>query len=415
MHHPNERAGLGVPLRRSALVGLVSGILFSSPLFAKNNEPPVPVLLESVVPADSQPHSSSPAVIFYDSFDGPDASQAVYLEPSIDSPHADRSSEHALGGRGMSMECFYPQGEKGIGNRKLVFGDGPFGKPVRDGESFEEIYWRIYVKHQRGWIGEGPAKMSRAAGFVSPQWNQAFILHVWGSGECLTLDPVSGVEDGKVITTCYNDFDRFDWLGNRPHGKFPIHSTENSGRWICVEAHLKLNTPGEKDGYAALWIDGRLDTERRDMDFRGNYTDHLINAVFLEAYWNAGSPVDQYRWYDDFVVSTEPIGPVTAGRPVEIQVDCRPEVASWQLQIAENADSKQLVWQSDSLSGDLRNVRLDDHHGQWLPPVNRKTDVMYFCRSRFTDRSGKVSSWSRWQQPFFLDENHRSISPSIKE
>ena len=163
-----------------------------------------------------------------------------------------------------------------------------------------------------GW--ESPAKMSRATGFVSARWNQAFISHVWSSGLPLTLDPATGVQSNRVVTTKYNDFDHLKWLGNQPVGRFPIHATEESGRWICVESRIQLNQPGQKDGYAALWVDGRLDTERRGLDFRGNYTGRgaSVNAVFLEAYWNSGSPANQYRWYDDFVVSTAPIGPLTA-------------------------------------------------------------------------------------------------------
>jgi hypothetical protein len=220
----------------------------------------------------------------------------------------------------------------------------------------------------------------------------------------LTLDPVSGVEDGKVITTQYNDFDRFDWLGNRPVGNYPIHATVNSGRWVCVEARLKLNTPGKKDGYAALWIDGRLDTERKNMDFRGDYTDHQINAVFLEAYWNAGSPVDQHRWYDDFVISTEPIGPVTADWPCELTVDCRKDLARWELQVSEGPSGNHIVWKSHPLTNEPTTIRLDREHGDWSPGVRLKTNTMYYCRTRFTDRSGNTSRWSDWRQPFYWSQ-----------
>ena len=33
-----------------------------------------------------------------------------------------------------------------------------------------------------------------------------------------------------------------------------------------------------------------------------------INTLFLENYWNDGSPQDQYRYFDNLVVSTQPIG-----------------------------------------------------------------------------------------------------------
>ena len=52
---------------------------------------------------------------------------------------------------------------------------------------------------------------------------------------------------------------------------------------MCVEARAKLNTPGQKDGLNQLWIDGKLETERRNLDWRGTFTERGINAVFLEA------------------------------------------------------------------------------------------------------------------------------------
>ena len=80
---------------------------------------------------------------------------------------------------------------------------------------------------------------------------------------------------------------------------------------------MKLNTPGQRDGLMQLWLDGQLASERTGLDWRGTYTGHALNAVFLEAYWNEGSPVTQTRWLDNFVISTNPIGPVPppADRP----------------------------------------------------------------------------------------------------
>ena len=40
---------------------------------------------------------------------------------------------------------------------------------------------------------------------------------------------------------------------------------------------------------------------------RGN-TQDKINEVMLDTYWNGGSPKEQSRYYDDFVVATERIG-----------------------------------------------------------------------------------------------------------
>lgn len=339
--------------------------------------------VESVVPAAKQPHEGDPAVLWYDSFDGPESLQEQYLEYQAGAPGSKRSEKEALGGAGKSLELVYAKGSQGVGGRKIVFGDCPFGRPLRKGEKFTDIYWRIYVKHQKGWTG-APAKMSRATGFVSGQWNQAFILHVWsGKGATLTLDPARGTRDGQVVTTKYNDFPNLKWLGNSPSGNFPIHATEESGRWVCVEARLKLNTPGKKDGVASLWVDGVLDAERTGMDFRETYDAHTINAVMLEAYWNDGSPVEQRRWYDDFVVSTKPIGPVTAAAAPQLLLT---STAACDVEVASDPKGEKVVWRSKP--GEAKEGRITAS-GRFEPGTT------YFCRVR---RSG--GAWSCWHQPF---------------
>jgi len=66
------------------------------------------------------------------------------------------------------MKAGFKKGEiNGEGNRKIAFGDFPNRSPViKKGRKFEEIYWRIYVKHEYGWEG-APAKMSRATSIVN--------------------------------------------------------------------------------------------------------------------------------------------------------------------------------------------------------------------------------------------------------
>ncbi len=377
--------------------------------------PPGAPRIESVVLSAQQPHGSNPSVIWYDNFDVDRL--ATYLEPSAGSPDARRSLAEGLGGAGASMECHYPKGGRGVGNRKLVFGDCPFGKPLRKSEKFSDIYWRFYVKHQRGWTGT-PAKLTRATGFVSSAWNQAFISHVWSSGLPLTLDPASGVVGGAVVTTVYNDFDHLHWLGNKPVGRFPIHATQESGRWVCVESRVKLNTPGQKDGTAELWVDGVLDSARSNLDFVGTYTGRgsSVNAIFLEAYWNEGSPVDQYRWYDDFVVSTHPIGPLTAdANPTLIRLP-DPGVETWEIQVAAESDGSGRVWESRGISAAGTRVRVDSENGTFVGVLANASALpagpMYFCRARQRTAAGEWSEWSRWHQPFLV--SGQSVQPRLQ-
>jgi len=374
-------------------------VLASAALAAEAPEVP---RIESVVMSPRQPQESDPATIWYDDFNGP---PKAYTESQ-----GDLDGQTAFGGEGKSMRCLYEQGAKGKGNRKVFFGDSPIGKVVRKGEKFDEVYWRIYVKHPYGWTGGGPAKMSRAISFTGPRWTEAMIAHVWSSGEALTLDPASGVRGSQVLTTQYNDFPNLHWLGNKPASEFLIHSAAEAGWWVPVEARARLNTPGAKDGENQLWIDGRLEAERRNLDWRGSYAGHGLNAVFLEAYWNQGSPVPQSRWYDNFIISTKPIGPVTCPRnPILIKTPYHGpgQPAAWEVQLAADPDGREVVWQSKP-QGKAERLKADATTGAFCGPLARQAALAagatYFCRVRQQGPGGAWSDWSRWHQPFVTEK-----------
>ncbi len=352
--------------------------------------------IDWVVMTATQPHADLASTIWYDDFDGAEKPYTEAQGPVV--------SSEAYGGSGRSMLSQYDQGSRGVGNRKVLFGDSPSGKVVRRGESFDDVYWRIYVKHQVGWQGGGPDKLSRATSMTSPNWTQAMISHVWSSGEALTLDPATGVKQGEIVTSRYNDFDHLRWLGNRPASRFLIHSTDEAGRWVCVEARAKLNSPGKKDGINQLWIDGRLEAERVNLDWRGDYDRHGINAVFLESYWNDGSPVTQSRWMDNLVVATEPIGPVVCPKNPTVMrtpYQAAGQLASWQLQAGTLADQPTVVWSSKPVTGSV-SVRVDAEQGDFSSDLKSQgsltPDHTYQFRVRQTNDLGNTSDWSPWHQ-----------------
>jgi hypothetical protein len=75
-----------------------------------------------------------------------------------------------------------------------------------------------------------------------------------------------------------------------------------------IEAHARLNDPGRANGVFELWISGGLQARLEGLNWQGAYGEYGINTVFLENYWNDGSPQPQERYFDNFVVSTERIG-----------------------------------------------------------------------------------------------------------
>jgi hypothetical protein len=383
-------------MTRLALICILAVCLIPGRLTRGADGPEVP-RIDSVVMSAPQPQASDEAVIWYDDFDG---QEKAYTEAQ-----GQLDDAQAFGGQGRSMLAWYEQGSRGEGNRKVFFGDSPTGKVVRKGQVFDDIYWRVYVKHQHGWTGGGPAKLSRATSIVSPNWSQAMIAHVWSSGEALTLDPATGVRGDRVVTSRYNDFANLRWLGNKPASQFRLHSTQESGRWVCVEARAKLNTPGQKDGLNQLWIDGRLEAERKNLDWRGSYTGHGVNAVFLESYWNDGSPVTQSRWIDNFVISTQPIGPIVCPRnPVLFKTPYRGpgKMASWQVEVASADQDDTVVWRSNLLTADER-VQVGAGDGSFVGPLANQSRLdagrVYGFHVRQSSDIGQMSQWSPWHQP----------------
>ncbi len=266
---------------------------------------------------DGDPNECSKAVehpewIFCDDFesDNPLVGKGRYFEAA----GSDIGYTHELGVGWLdsaAMQSQWTMGQVDAGSLKLGFGRNPnayMNRGIRDSEDFRELWYRVMVKHEDGWNGD-PAKLSRATVFSSSDdWSQAMIAHLWGDGsEHILLDPASCVQGSDVQCVGYNDFTKLSWLGNKA-GPTAIFSTNSADHWYCVEAHVRLDDPGQSNGLHEFWIDGQLEAQRDDLAFVHNYSAYAINAVFLENYWNDGSPQEQKRWMDNFIVSTAPIG-----------------------------------------------------------------------------------------------------------
>src|SRR5438034_660625 len=219
------------------------------------------------------------------------------------------------------MKAVYTPGVAQAGDLKVAFGRSPdpaYVTPVDGGTSdYRDIYWRAYLKNQAGWTGGGAGAFTKAMVLASPDWAQAAVGYVVapGFGDALRLDPVSGTDaDGNLLTTGYNDFDHFTWLGNAT-GATPIFGEAAVGQWYCIEAHMRLNDAGQSNGILEYWINGTLDAQRTGLNFLGSYSAFGINAIFFENYWSATAPQPEERYWDNIVVATQRIGCGPSGPP----------------------------------------------------------------------------------------------------
>ena len=82
-------------------------------------------------------------------------------------------------------------------------------------------------------------------------------------------------------------------------------------RWYCYEYMVKANTPGERDGRIAMWVDGKLIADFPNLRFRDVATLE-IDRFGLGVYIANNTKRPNRKWVDDVVAATSYIGPITA-------------------------------------------------------------------------------------------------------
>lgn len=258
------------------------------------------------------PRPLPPEWVFCSDFeDEADPSETFFEYQDADGAFVPVKGDAASGLR--SMEATYHEGVEGAGWLSVAFGRNPivFGAAPQyaDGTDFDSIYWRMRVKMEAGWPDIGPHHLSRVSAFAAEDWLQAMAarLRSDGDGILLVADPASCVNGDQVACSAYEDVDVEKSLGALA-GAFPLFSSAESGQWHCVEAYVKLNTPNLQDGELRFWIDGELQNERMDLDWRGAWEGYGLNLVTIDNRWTGGAPKELRRRVDDLVISTAPIG-----------------------------------------------------------------------------------------------------------
>lgn len=273
--------------------------------------------------------TAHPEWLWCDSFESDAFIDANYFDVNRASGRMALSTEAPFDGVS-SLKSSYVTGQQDAGSIKLSLGATPVSPKRFTDQKFDELYWRFYMKVSSNWTGQG-FKVARGTIFTASDWRQAAIGHLWedsDTGLGMGLDPVSGVVGSTVVTTKYNDFANMSWLGKK-NGAFQMYGTANRNKWTCVEMRMKLNTPGQSNGVLSFSVNGALQAEAANLNFRGSYTTYGINAILLESFIGGnGAPQNQSRWFDNFVVSRQPIGcagatptPVRPNPPTNVQTN----------------------------------------------------------------------------------------------
>lgn len=115
--------------------------------------------------------------------------------------------------------------------------------------------------------------------------------------------------------------------GDGPDGKFGpdfiarAETIPPRGQWICFELMVQLNTVGQRDGRIAVWQDGILIADWQNVRFRDS-TSVKLNEIQLE---NGGQRSTQIndKWYDNVVLATSYIGPISTQQPLSAPKNLR--------------------------------------------------------------------------------------------
>jgi hypothetical protein len=248
-------------------------------------------------------------------------------------PAAERSTsrwDRGWGGTKISDESQHVHS----GRRALeLTTNGPGGGAVIKDLSpgFDRLFLRYYIKyddafpgaqHVGGWISARAPGVPDANPGVVPDGTNQFdvLLDHW------SFDP-QFPPPGQLVAYVYHMDQQHQW-GEQfyPSGKtLPGVNAARGifgpsfvprkdfvpvrGRWYCYELMVQANTPGQRDGRVAFWVDGRLAANFPNLRFRS--VDALkINRAAVTLYESRNNGLHRV-WIDDVVVATAYIGPMT--------------------------------------------------------------------------------------------------------
>ena len=187
----------------------------------------------------------------------------------------------------------------------------------------EELYWRYWIRFpesfhirppMRGKL-PGPAHLNGShclGGQPSTASHPCFsarmlFSRLYGSS---TSDNPDGPDDQTVLGYYVYHLDsppnRGDiWTWDRQV------ATLEHGPWYCVEGHIRLNTPGERDGVLTGWVEEALAFERTDLAFRRSGEGSLdIESFWFDVYYGGKqvTPHSNEIHFDSMALGPERIG-----------------------------------------------------------------------------------------------------------
>jgi len=261
------------------------------------------IALDRAYGASAEPICSTPAVIFCDDFENeilPGVWQDGY-DPALHTITSDLTNVYK---GGKAFQATYLAGSDG-GFLTRWFMPG-----------HDHAYARLYMKIETGWqCGNNCTKIFAFYGNrIDNQWSGFGKAGSrpngtdWFYTALVTLNWYMQPDPGELIFYSY-----FPEMTQAPDGMYwgnfffqnDRREALQPGRWYCLELELQANTPGARDGFQRMWIDGLFKGEVLNMRWRDT-TDVRINAFQLT--FSGAVTATKRVWIDNIVVSTQKIG-----------------------------------------------------------------------------------------------------------
>ncbi len=298
------------------------------------------------------------------------------------------------------------------------FGDNKLDTniPVADTMPRTRVFARWYHKFEEGFTpqdstGTLPPKMARMRCFDTP-WKANYTVLFW-------------IEDND----CFISIEQHtrapgvsrEWLPNY-YTTFLFSNPDNIGRWIHFELEVTLGEGHSSDRIQA-WADGKLICDIDKQDLAGGYREQTLNGMSWDCYWNGGAPRAESRFYDDLVLSGQPIGPARTSLTPTVQKatfigEEGQKQKEWQIEVAQtkqvpmsindpgrkNPEMQYLTIWSGTVAGKTDTVTISAHHGKFAGSLKGKKQLdyntLYSIRLRLRTKKLQWSDWSPWHAAF---------------
>jgi hypothetical protein len=278
-----------------------------------------------------------PAVIFHDDFEGyretADLARKWDARWGLDHVRITEEAANVNSGH-RAVEMTIPKLDPSVAAKFGSLNIGRTLAPTRD-----VLFLRFYTKFQKGYdhpphtsthnmasISAGYFPGGQATPGVRADGRNKFLAN-------LETNPSAGGDPpmpGPLYVYVYHpeqrdrygdDFYADGKVGSRPGvaGDFGPHFVARPSfipeidRWYCLEYMLQANTPGQRDGRIAYWVDGKLAADFPNLRLRD--VDTLkIDRFDIGLYIAENTRRENTKWWDDIVAATSYIGPrVPAG------------------------------------------------------------------------------------------------------